>query len=165
VSLLFAGLFSGFLLGVLVLEASLRGYDGSVYTQVRRVEPDSLDTLAAVTLIPSLVSTLIVAGLMIRARGNDRWLTLTAFALLLVVFVTSLAVNLPINGDQVDWSVQAPPSDRASVRDRWQLAHVVRTVSAVLAFCSLAAATITARPGVARFTSARRPCLLVDPAG
>jgi hypothetical protein len=116
VSLLFAGLFSGFLLGVLVLEASLRGYDGSVYTQVRRVEPDSLDTLAAVTLIPSLVSTLIVAGLMIRARGNDRWLTLTAFALLLVVFVTSLAVNLPINGDQVDWSVQVPPSDRANRR-------------------------------------------------
>ena len=141
-SLLFTGLFAGFLLGVLVLEKSLRGYDASIYTQVRQVELDSLDTLASVTLIPALVSTLVVAVLAIRARGNDRWLLVAAFGLLVVVFVTSLAINLPINGDQADWSVQAPPSDWADVRDRWQLAHVLRTVSAVRAFCSLTVAAI-----------------------
>jgi hypothetical protein len=148
-SLLFTGLFAGFLLGVLVLENSLRGYDASIYTQVRQVELDSLDTLASVTLIPALVSTLILAVLTIRAGGNDRWLLLAAAALLVVVFVTSLAVSLPINGDQADWSVQAPPSDWASVRDRWQLAHVVRTVSAVLALFSL---IVALRPG-ARLTA------------
>jgi hypothetical protein len=142
VSLLFTGLFAGFLLGVLVLENSLRAYDGSVYTQVRKVELDSLDTLASVTLIPALVSTLVIAVLAIRARGNDRWLPVAALGLLLVVFATTLAINLPINGDQADWSVHAPPSDWADVRDRWQLAHLVRTVSAVLAFCSLAVAAI-----------------------
>lgn len=142
-SLLFTALFAGFLLGVLVLENSLRAYDASVYTQVRKVELDSLDTLASVTLIPALLCTLVLAVLAIRARGNDRWLVLAAFALLVLVFVTSLAVNLPINGDQADWSVQAPPSDWASVRDRWQLAHVVRTVSAVLALCSLTIAAVS----------------------
>jgi uncharacterized membrane protein len=141
-SLLFSGLFAGFLLGVLVLENSLRGYDASVYTQVRQVELDSLDTLASVTLIPALLCTLVVAVLAIRARGNDRWLLLAAFALLVLVFITSLAINVPINGDQADWSVNSPPSDWASVRDRWQLAHVVRTVSAVLAFCSLIVAKV-----------------------
>jgi len=39
--------------------------------------------------------------------------------------------------------VHVPPSDWASVRDRWQLAHAIRTVSAVLAFCSLTTAAIT----------------------
>jgi len=151
-SLLFTGLFAGFLLGVLVLENSLRAYDGSVYTQVRKVELDSLDTLASVTLIPAMLSTLVVAVLAFRARGNDRWLLVTAFALLLVVFVTSLAINLPINGDQADWSVQAPPSDWADVRDRWQVAHVLRTVSAILAFCSLTVATLVR---TARSTGAR----------
>ena len=141
-SLLFTGLFAGFLLGVLVLEMSLRGYDAAVYTQVRQVELDSLDTLASVTLIPALICTAILGVLTIRARGNDRWLVLAALAMLALVFVTSLAVNLPINGDQADWSVQAPPSDWASVRDRWQLAHAIRAVSAVLAFCSLTAAAI-----------------------
>ena len=143
VSLLFTGLFAGFLLGVLVLENSLRGYGAAVYTQVRQVELDSLDKLASFTLIPALVSTAIVVVLTIRARGNDRWLVVAAIALLVVVFATSLAVNLPINGDQADWSVQSPPSDWASVRDHWQLAHLIRTVSAVLAFCALTAATIT----------------------
>jgi len=142
VSLLFSGLFAGFLLGVLVLELSLRDYGAAVYTQVRQVELDSLDTLASVTLIPALVSTLIVVVFTMRARGNDRWLVLAAFALLVVVFATTLAVNLPINGDQADWSVQTPPSDWASVRDHWQVAHAIRTVAAVLAFGSLVGATI-----------------------
>jgi uncharacterized membrane protein len=153
-SLVFTGLFAGFLLGVLVLEKSLRAYNGSVYTQVRKVELDSLDTLASVTLIPALLSTLVVAVLAIRARGNDRWLLVAASTLLLAVFVTTLAINLPINGDQADWSVQAPPSDWAAVRDRWQLAHVVRTVSAVLALCSLTAAAVvrTVRLGASEGT-------------
>ncbi len=140
--LLFTGLFAGFLVGVLVLENSLRGYGASVYTQVRMVELDSLDKLASITLIPALVCTLVLAVLVIRAKGNDRWLVVGAFALLTLVLVTTLVINLPINGDQVDWSVQSPPSDWASVRDRWQAAHVVRTVSAVLAFGSLIVAAV-----------------------
>ena len=63
--------------------------------------------------------------------------------LLALVLVTTLVINLPINGDQVDWSVQSPPSDWASVHDRWQVAHVVRTVSAVLAFGALIVAAVS----------------------
>ena len=144
-SVLFAGLFAGFLLAVLVLEHSLRAYGASVYTQVRLVELDSLDKLASATLIPALVCTVIVAFISIRARGNDRCLVLAAFVLLVLVFVTSLAINVPINGDQADWSVQAPPADWADIRDRWQLAHVVRTVCAVLAFTLLTAAALIHR--------------------
>lgn len=131
-SLVFSGAFAGFLLGVLVLENSLRGYGAEVYTQVRQVELDALDTLATVTLIPALLTT---ALLVFRAR---RRLPLVALVLLLVVFVTSLAVNLPINADQADWAVQNPPADWAAIRDRWQVAHLVRTIAALSAFAALA---------------------------
>jgi uncharacterized membrane protein len=143
VSLLFAGLFAGFLLGVLVLENSLRSYDASVYAQTRLVELDSLDKLASATLIPALISTAVLA---ILARGNNRWILL-ALGLLVVVFAVTLAVNLPINTDQADWSVQAPPADWATVRDHWQLAHLIRTVAAVSAFGSLIVAALTRRRG------------------
>jgi uncharacterized membrane protein len=133
-SLLFTGVFAGFLVGVLVLENSLRGYGASVYTQVRQVELDSLDTLASVTLIPAILTTVVLA---IRARGNDRRLVLVAAALLVLVFATSLAINLPINADQADWSVQNPPADWSTMRDRWQLAHTIRTTAALLAFATL----------------------------
>ncbi|WP_432879588.1 anthrone oxygenase family protein [Kribbella sp. CA-245084] len=130
-SLLFSGVFAGFLVCVLVLENSLRGFDAAVYTQTRLVELDSLDKLASATLIPAMITTVLLA---IRARGNDRRIVLVAIALLVVVFATTFAINLPINSHQSAWSVQNPPSDWASVRDRWQVAHLIRTVAAVLAF-------------------------------
>jgi uncharacterized membrane protein len=130
-SLLFSGVFAGFLVCVLVFENSLRGFDASVYTQTRLVELDSLDKLASATLIPAMITTVLLA---IRARGNDRRVVLVAVALLVVVVATTFAINLPINSDQAAWSVQNPPSDWASVRDRWQIAHTIRTVAAVLAF-------------------------------
>jgi uncharacterized membrane protein len=143
VSLVLAGLFAGFLLGVLVLELSVRHFDGAVYAQVRRVELAHLDDLAAATLIPALIATAVVAGLAVRRRGRAFWLTLTALVLLVGVFVTTLAVNLPINADQLRWNLTSPPADWASVRDRWQIAHAVRTCAAVLAFGCLSAASMS----------------------
>lgn len=136
-SLLFSGLFAGFLLCVLVLELSLRKASASVYTQVRLVELAHLDTLASVTLLPAILAT----GLLVvqQRRRPGWWIPLTALGLLLLVFAISLAVNLPINHDQSLWKVNNPPTDWSAIRDRWQAAHAVRTVAALLAFVGLAA--------------------------
>jgi uncharacterized membrane protein len=141
--LVLAGLFAGFVLSVLVLELSLRSFDGSVYTQVRQVELVHLDDLASATLLPALLTTAILTATAVKTRGRTFWLTATALALLLSVLVTTLVFNLPINSDQLHWHVQAPPADWASVRDRWQIAHAVRTVLAVGAFGLLSAAAMS----------------------
>ncbi|WP_020524896.1 anthrone oxygenase family protein [Catelliglobosispora koreensis] len=135
-SVLFAGLFAGFLVAVLILELSLRRFGGTVYTQVRQVELDSLDKLAIATLVPALIATALLAYRTFRT--NTRWRTVAALALLLFIFALTLIVNLPINTDQLAWTTQSPPADWASVRDHWQTAHAVRTVAAVLAFGALA---------------------------
>jgi uncharacterized membrane protein len=146
VNLVFAGVFAGFLVAALVVELTLRNYGASVYVQVRHVELAHLDELASATLLPALVTAVVLTVATFRTRGRERWLTLTALALLVVVFVTTLSVNLPINHDQLHWNVQSPPSDWANVRDRWQIAHAVRTVAAVVAFaCMGAGALITRR--------------------
>jgi uncharacterized membrane protein len=137
-SLLFSGLFAGFLACVLVIELSLRAAGASVYTQVRLVELDHLDTLAAATLLPAILAT---AMLVVQARRRPGWwIPLTALGLLLAVFVLTLTVNLPINHDQATWNPTGPPADWKAVRDRWQIAHAVRTVAAVLAFTGLTTA-------------------------
>jgi hypothetical protein len=136
ISLLFAGLFAGFLTAVLVLELSLRGADGTVYTQVRLVELDSLDKLAVATLLPALIAT---AALAYRAlRTNTRWPIMGALTLLVLVVALTITVNLPINADQLHWNTASPPVDWADVRDRWQIAHAARTAAAVLAFALIA---------------------------
>jgi hypothetical protein len=138
-SLTFAGLFAGFLLAVLVVESALRSYGASTYVSVRLVELDGLDRLATVTLLPALATSAIAVGLGF-ARGTRPPAALgVAVALLALVLLVSLTVNLPINAQQRGWSVSDPPSDWANVRDRWQLAHLVRTVSAVAAFTILSA--------------------------
>jgi uncharacterized membrane protein len=142
VSLLFGGLFAGFLLTVLVLESTLRSLDAPAYTQVRQVELDRLDGLASTTLIPTLIAAAILVAVTVRTRRRAFWLTLTALVLLVVVFATSLLVNVPINTDQLTWNVQAPPADWTSVRDRWQIAHAARTVAALLAFGCLSVAAM-----------------------
>jgi uncharacterized membrane protein len=141
-SALFGGLFSGFLVTALITESTLRSFDASIYTQVRQVELAHLDDLASATLIPTLIAAAVLAAFAAMARGSAFWLTLIGLALLVVVFATSLVVNVPINADQVTWNVQAPPADWASVRDRWQIAHTARTVAALLAFGCLSVAAM-----------------------
>ncbi|MFQ6397647.1 anthrone oxygenase family protein [Nocardia sp. KC 131] len=143
--LLFGGIFAGFLVAVLVLELSMRDVDGIVYTQMRHIELVGLDVLATVTLLPTLVATAIVIAITFRNKGFARWLPIVAFALLAGVLILTVIVNLPINADQRDWIVSMPPTDWASVRDRWQISHAVRTVAAVLAFGALCLAAIPGR--------------------
>ncbi|GAB3767200.1 anthrone oxygenase family protein [Microlunatus parietis] len=145
ISLLFAGLFAGFLLGVLVLELSLRDFGAGSYTQVRQVELVGLDDLASATLLPALAATVLLV-VVARGRGAGGRLGIAAGVLLLAVLVTTLAVNLPINSAQLGWNVDAPPADWADVRDRWQIAHAARTVAAVSSFACLGLAALAGRP-------------------
>jgi uncharacterized membrane protein len=145
--LFFAGIFAGFLVTVLALEATLRRFDASVYTQVRHVELIHLDDLASATLLPALLATVVLIAATIRSRGAAFWWSAVALLLLVTVLVTTLVVNLPINADQLGWAVPAPPADWAQVRDRWQLAHAVRTGAAVIAFACLVRAGSGRRPG------------------
>lgn len=137
----FSGVFAGFLVAVLILELSLRGSDPHVYTQVRQVELDSLDKLAVATLLPALITTALLVAVTLKAGGRSLWPTLMGLTLLIGILALTLVINMPINADQLDWNVQAPPADWATVRDRWQIAHGVRTGAAVLAFAALLART------------------------
>ncbi|MDT7756699.1 MAG: hypothetical protein QOH27_2597 [Mycobacterium sp.] len=145
VAVLFSGMFAGFLTTVLVLEGSLRGFGAQVYTQVRLVELEHLDDLATALLPPAILAaaTVTLVAFRHRARGRGRWLALTAVLLLLATLVISVSISLPINADQQNWSVLSPPDDWANVRDRWQLAHVVRTGTSILAFVLLTAAAMS----------------------
>ncbi|HEY0248062.1 MAG TPA: anthrone oxygenase family protein [Gryllotalpicola sp.] len=148
VNVLFAGLFAGFLVGILVFELSLRGFDASVYAQTQQVTLVALPVLASTLLFPALITTGILTALHARRRNRTFWLALVALVLLLVALVLTLAVNVPINLAEGGWSVSSPPADWAATRDRWQLGHAVRTGAALLAFGSLVLAAQGSRRGV-----------------
>jgi uncharacterized membrane protein len=151
VGVLFSGLFAGFLLAVLVLEASMRSLPAAGYVLVRHVELAHLDDLATVLLPVVLLATATLAVITVVRRAPGRWLAVTGLVLLAVALIVSVLVSVPINTEQAIWSAVAPPHDWSDVRDRWQLAHLARTVAAACAFLVLAVAAVTQRP-----TSTRR---------
>lgn len=146
--LVFGGVFAGFVLTVLVLELSMRRLSASDYTQVRQSELAHLDTLATATLIPTILATVVLVSVSLKWANRGVGLASVALTLLVVVFVTTVVINLPINADQLDWSVDHPPAHWARDRDRWQIAHAVRTAAAVAAYVCLvfAAGTHRRRP-------------------
>ncbi|OBB96474.1 hypothetical protein A5782_04870 [Mycobacterium sp. 852002-40037_SCH5390672] len=137
--MLLSGLFSGFLITVLVVEFSLRSEDAAVYTQVRLIELKHLDDLATALLIPALLAVSVLAITSFRRGTARRWLAVTALLFLLATVLVSVSISLPINTMQHGWSAAAPPANWAGVRDRWQLAHAARTTTALLAFLMLMA--------------------------
>jgi hypothetical protein len=154
-AVLLSGLFAGFLVTVLVLEYSLRSEGAAVYAQVRLIELKHLDDLATALLIPALIAISVLALTSFRRVAALRWLPITALLLLLTTFLISVSISVPINTVQQGWSVATPPANWVDVRDRWQLAHVARTTTAVLAFLLLIAipkrqaessATVTSAP-------------------
>lgn len=144
-SLLFTGLFAGFLLGILVLELSLRGFSGAVYTQTQQVTLVAIPVLASVLLLPAVVTTAVAAVLGLRERGRTFWLTVVGLLLLVTALLVTLIVNVPINLAEAAWSVTTPPSDWATRRDLWQVGHAVRTGAALLAFPTLLGAALLRR--------------------
>lgn len=140
--LVFVGLFAGFLIGVLILELSLRQFDGTVYAQLQQVALVGLPLLASVLLFPALVATGTLVLMELKTKDRGFWLVAGALGLLLAALVTTLVVNVPINLAEGGWNVRNPPGDWADMRDRWQLGHAVRTFAALAAFGALSIAAV-----------------------
>lgn len=142
VSLLGAGLLTGGALTALVLELSLRQLDGPAYVQVRQAEHGYFPWFIGAMFGPTLIAIALLIILARKARSPILRPTTAALILLVLALAVSFAINVPINLAQIRWNAQAPPADWASIRDRWQIAHAVRTLFCVAALGCLAAAVI-----------------------
>jgi hypothetical protein len=95
-----------------------------------------------VIFVPTFIAVVMLVILARKAESPALRPAAAALVLLVLALAVTFAVNGPINIEQLDWNVQAPPADWASVRDRWQIAHAVRTVFCVVALGCLGAAVI-----------------------
>jgi uncharacterized membrane protein len=143
-NLLITGLFAGFVLLILVYEFSLRSVAAPVYAQAQQLEFIALPILAPSLLVPAVVTTAALVLLTVRRRDRSFWLTVVALILLLITLVITLAINVPLNSIEAGWDVLRPPADWASVRDRWEISHAVRTATAITAFAVLTSVAIDA---------------------
>ncbi|MGW4352245.1 DUF1772 domain-containing protein [Nocardia sp. NPDC004582] len=77
-----------------------------------------------------------------------RWAA-TAFGLVVTSFVITRFGNVPINGKIKQWAVGPRPDDYAQILHRWELFHIARTGTALLAFLIIIAIAVFAQPAAA----------------
>lgn len=85
-----------------------------------------LKTLTPTLMIISLVFGIMVIVLAFRQKSTVRYNFLIAVLSLVVMIVSTLIINAPVN-DAVDmWNSAAPPADWQILRDRWEFGHALR---------------------------------------
>ena len=127
----------GVALTVLVLELALRRLDGPAYVAVRHAEYDYFTWFIGAIFVPTIIALVMLVIVSYRTRSPVLRPALIALALVVLAIAITLIVNGPINVAQLGWNAQAPPADWQHVRDRWQIAHALRTLALVLALVCL----------------------------
>ncbi|TCO51285.1 uncharacterized protein DUF1772 [Kribbella antiqua] len=145
VGLVGCAILTGVAATVLVLELALRSLDGPAYVGVRQAEFWYFNWFIGLVFVPTIVAVAVLVVQARRAQSTERRAVVIALVLLLVASVVTVVVNGPINLEELGWNVQAPPADWARVRDRWLIAHAVRTVAIAVALGYLSVATLGRR--------------------
>ena len=139
--LVLIGLLVGSMFGILI------GYNpaslsASAYVEQHQNAVRSLNTLFPVMGAICIALTAVLAA---RSAANRRvrYLLLAAVLLMLVAALVTRFGNQPINAIVMTWSTQVQPANWEQLRDQWWQWHVVRTIAAILAFSSVAAAVLS----------------------
>jgi uncharacterized membrane protein len=143
-NLLLTGLLAGLLVGIVFVELSFLGLSAFVYTAVEQPKHRVFEPI-----MPVFNTLVIGSGILVLLLTRERKtlpfaLTLAGVLCTIVMVISTLLVNVPINSEIMNvWSVENPPADWAQVRDRWNFWHAFRTVLAVVAFvCQLVAVLV-----------------------
>lgn len=145
-ALLAAGLLSGAVFGVWLMERSFEG-GGSFYTQLKQLQIPAftvpLSSIGAATVALGLIYLFLIRGNRLAAG-----LTLAGVLCYVVGFAITLWGNFPINAEIMGWSAETPPEGWAQLAVDWSRAHGLRTLLSVLGFgLLLASAVLPARGG------------------
>lgn len=91
----------------------------------------------------ALLSTLPVLFWLYRQNSMPAfYLTLCGFALFVVALGITLLVNVPIDNQIRQWTVQSLPSEWEIIRDRWEFYHALRTLASVAGLGFIAGADL-----------------------
>lgn len=71
-------------------------------------------------------------------RSRGYYFSLMAFILILIALFITLTIEVPIDNEIKEWTVDILPDDWQSIRDRWQFFHTLRTFISLAAFGSFA---------------------------
>jgi uncharacterized membrane protein len=143
ISILLCALVAGMFYGPwLALSRSFRTFPPEVFIPVVDRMNRNMAPIMTALMPLSLLSLLPVLFLSYTHQPQVFYLTLTAFALLIVALLVTMLVEVPIVHQIITWNPAAPPDNWQKLRDRWGAFHILRIVAGISALLALLIAAI-----------------------
>jgi hypothetical protein len=135
-SIIITGLIAGIILGISI------GYNPHGLSAHTYVEQQQHAIRGLNTLMPILgfiaVALAITSAVLQREDKPVLIILLGAAALLITSGVVTRFGNQPINAIVMTWNIDSIPENWTTLRDKWWAFHIIRTVSALVAFFLIA---------------------------
>jgi uncharacterized membrane protein len=110
------------------LGRSITDIEPETFLAIGRIMIGNLALPMSILMPITFLSTLPVLFLLYRQKSMPAfYLTLCGLALFVVATAITLMVNVPIDNQIKQWTVQTLPSDWQTIRDRWEFYHTLRT--------------------------------------
>jgi len=95
-----------------------------------------------VLLPAALASSAILLVVLFRQKRVAAFsLAMAGLVLMVAALIVTLAVNVPIDYQINEWTVNSLPADWMAIRDRWEFFHTIRTFASIGALgCAVASA-------------------------
>lgn len=135
------GILAGIGVGISATETGNLKLDGTSYTKVEQHKHAIVTPVTLALFFPHVLAGSYVAW---RTWGRNKditWLTVSSIVTITITFLISIVINAPINRQQQnEWDPNNPPANWKQIRDRWNKAHVVRSIFAVISLaCNILA--------------------------
>jgi uncharacterized membrane protein len=123
------------------LSRSIASITPGTFLEVGHLMIANLGAPMAVLMPATLLSALPVLVMLFRLHQRRAfYLTLGGVGLLVGALIITLTVNVPIDDEINQWTVNSLPTSWTIERDRWQLYHTIRTFTCMAGFaCAIAA--------------------------
>jgi uncharacterized membrane protein len=116
-----------------------------VFLGIGHMSINNLGAPMRILMPATIISIVALLYISIRQKFTHTWLVGVALACMLGVILVTLTVSVPIDNHIKVWTVSSLPRDWASQRDRWEMAHTIRTFLSVGAVAALAGYSTTRR--------------------
>ncbi len=131
---LVTGVFWGTWLG---LSRSMASLTAETFLAVGHTMIGNLGTIMALLMPAAMIATLPVLYLLYRQRSKAFYPTLAGLALFVVALLITLLVEVPLDNQFKEWTVDTLPSNWQQLRDQWEWFHAIRSWIAVAGLAAL----------------------------
>jgi uncharacterized membrane protein len=122
---------------------SITTIDAQTFLAIGRITIGNLALPMSILIPITSLSTLLVLFLLYRQKSMLAfYLMLCGLVLFIVATAITLLVNVPIDNQIKQWTVQTLPSDWQTIRDRWEFYHTIRTFVSLSGLALIIAAAL-----------------------